>query len=878
MKKTFLLLVLLLSVVGVADPGAQGPAETRLLRFPAIHGNQVVFTYAGDLYTVPAAGGVARRLTSDIGFEMFARFSPDGKTLAFTGQYDGNTEVYVMPAIGGVPKRVTWTATLGRDEVSDRMGPNNIVMGWKNDSQILFRSRRTEWNDFRGQLYLASVAGGPLEELPLPRGGFASFSADGKQLVYNRVFREFRTWKRYRGGQADDVWLHDFTTKATTNLTGNPAQDIIPMWKGTKVYFASDRDDRGRMNLYSYDLGTKQTKRLTNFTEFDVKFPSLGDTAIVFENGGWIHKLDLATEKVEKVPVTIAEDFDSGRGSLIDVSRSVTNFEIAPDGSRALFGARGDVFTVPVKSGPTRNLTATPGVHERDSKWSPDGKWVSYISDASGEDEIWIEPQDGRGAAIQVTTGGANYKYQPIWSPDSKKLMWSDRNQRLHYVDIETKAAVQVAESKSFEIATYAWSPDSRWIAYGKPEVRAQQRVYLYGLETKATVPVTDTWYNATEPVFSPDGKLLFFVSARTFNPTYGQTEFQHIYSDMSRIYFVTLAKDTKSPFAPKSDEVKIKEEPKPASPDVKAAPEAKAAAPAQAAAPKPAEKPADTKAAEPKKADGPAPVKVDADGLIDRIGVLPAPAGNYRALTPVASRLYYVRASTREQPALYVYDLDKQAETQIGTGGGYEISADGKKMIVAQPGNRYAIIDTPMGKAEPREFLDLSDMKVALDRHAEWKQMFHESWRQMRDFFYAPNMHGVDWPGMRPDVCHRRDDQRIEHRARVRRRGRTAEARARPDGPARRPAFPRPAVEVLPHRPDLPGPELGSRAPVAAHRDRRGCEGGRLHHRGGRAFHGPADRHLGGAGRQGRQAGHPEAQRGAVGPGQPRDRGRPGR
>jgi tricorn protease len=743
MKRLALLIVIALVIAGPSTVGLHGqdPAapEARLLRFPAIHGDQIVFTYAGDLFGVSAAGGVARRLTSDIGFEMFARFSPDGKTLAFTGQYDGNTEVYVMPADGGVPRRLTFTATLGRDDVSDRMGPNNIVIGWKNAAQILFRSRRTEWNDFRGQLYLVSMTGGPIEEVPLPRGGFGTFSPDGKRFVYNRVFREFRTWKRYRGGQADEVWLHDFTTRTTTNLTNNPAQDIIPMWKGSKIYFASDRGEHGRMNLYSYDLTSKQTRTLTSFTEFDVKFPSLGDTAIVFENGGWIYKLDLATERAAKVPITILEDFDRGRSSIVDVSRSITNFEVAPDGSRALFGSRGDVFTVPAKSGPTRNLTTTPGVHERGSKWSPDGRWVSYISDVTGEDEIWIAPQDGRGAATQVTTGGSNYKYRPVWSPDSKKLMWSDRSQRLHVVDIATKVATPIAESPNLEITDYAWSPDSRWVAYSRPEPRGPDRVFLYSLESKQTVAATEAWYDSGSPAFSADGKLLFFVSARSFTPTYGQTEFQHIYTDMSRIYFVTLAKDAKSPFAPKSDEVKIKDE-------AQTAPAPPKAAEARGADAKPAE----TKAAEVKKAEPGPTVKVDADGLAARIGVIPTPPGNYRALTSVGNRLYYARAGTRESAALYVYDLEKQSETQIGAGLGYEISADGKKMLVAQQGNRYAIIDTPTGKVELKDYLELSDLKVMLDRHAEWRQMFNESWRQMRDFFYAPNMHGVDWPAVR--------------------------------------------------------------------------------------------------------------------------------
>ncbi len=758
MKRTALLLLsaaALALAAGTATVHTQTAAgdDARLLRFPAIHGNQIVFTYAGDLFTVPATGGVARRLTSDVGFEMFARFSPDGKQLAFTGQYDGNTEVYVMAADGGVPRRLTYTATLGRDDVSDRMGPNNIVLGWKNATQVLFRSRRTEWNDFRGQLYLASVAGGPLEELPLPRGGFGMFSPDGKQFVYNRVFREFRTWKRYRGGQADDVWLHDFAAKTTVNLTGSPAQDIIPMWKGSTIYFASDRGERGRMNLYRYDLASKQTKALTSFTEFDVKFPSMGDAAIVFENGGWIYTLDLRTERAVKVPIAIREDFDGGRASIVDVSRSVTNFEIAPDGSRALFGARGDVFTVPAKHGPTRNLTRTPGVHERGSKWSPDGRWIAYISDATGEDEIYVAPQDGRGAVVQVTSGGANYKYQPVWSPDSTKLMWSDRQQRLHIADVATRAVTLVAESAAFEFREYAWAPDSRWVAYAKPEVKGPQRIYLYSLDSKQTVAATDAWFASSTPAFSTDGKLLFFVSARSFNPTYGQTEFQHVYTDMARIYFVTLAKDTKSPFAPKSDEVKVKEDAaKPA--EVKSG-EAAKAADARAA---------DTKAAPPRKDDGAPAVKVDAEGLAARIGVIPTPPGTYRSLAPAGSRLYYARSNAREAPALYVYDLEKQAETQVGAGLGFELSADGKKMLIAQQGQRYAIIDAPAGKAEPREFLDLGDLKVTLDRRAEWRQIFQESWRQMRDFFYAPNMHGVDWAGVRrtyePLLAH------VNHRA----------------------------------------------------------------------------------------------------------------
>ena len=712
--------------------------ETRLLRFPAIHNDRIVFTYGGDLFTVPAAGGVARRLTSDIGYEMFARFSPDGKEIAFTGQYDGNTEVYLMPAEGGIPRRLTVTATLGRDDVSDRMGPNNIVMAWRDNNTVVYRSRMIEPNDFIGQLFSVSRTGGPSTQLPLPRGGFCSFSPDGKSMAYNRVFREFRTWKRYRGGQADDIWIHDFATKTTTNVTNDPAQDIIPMWSGTRIYFASDRDERKRLNLYVYDTATRETKKLTQFTEFDVKFPSLGNTAIVFENGGSLYTLDLATEAVKKVPVAIKEDFDSGRGGLRDVSKEVTNFEIAPDGSRGLFGARGDVFTVPVEHGPTRNLTATPGVHERNSKWSPDGRWIAYVSDATGEDEISIVPQDGSGPAIQLTKGGDTYKYQIAWSPDSKKILWADKQQRLQFVDVDTKAVTVVARSKDWEFTDYSWSPDSKWIAFARPEEKRMTTIQLYSVEKGTTHEVTDGWFSSGEPVFSADGKYLFFVSARTFNPTYGQTEFNHVYLDMSQIYLVTLAADTPSPFAPKSDEVKIKEEKK---------------------------EPAKKEEADKKKKDSAVVVKVDPDGIGTRIAVLPVKAANYRNLQSVGDKLFYVRAGRRdERPVLLVYNFEKEKETELGTVGGFEISADGKKMIVGADGG-YAIIDLPSAKIDMKERLNLGDMKVRLDRRAEWNQIFAESWRQMRDFLFAPNLHGVDWAGIRktyeqllPYVNHRTD------------------------------------------------------------------------------------------------------------------------
>lgn len=735
-----------LVVVGLTGP-VQAQNEARLLRFPAISDHQIVFTHAGNLYTVPASGGIARRLTNHVGFEMFARFSPDGKWLAFTGQYDGNTEVYLMPSEGGTPKRLTFTATLRRDDVSDRMGPNNIVMTWKDNEHIIFRSRMREPNDFIGQLFSVSIKGGLPEQLPLPRGGFCSFSPDGSKLAYNRIFREFRTWKRYRGGMADDVWIYDFKTKKIENITNNDACDIIPMWSNNKIYYLSDRDENKRFNLYSYDTITKLTKQLTHFSEYDIKYPSLGKGGIVFEYAGWIYRFDLATEKYARVPIRILEDDVGRRTELRSVRDDIHAYEIAPDGMRALFSARGDLFTVPHKEGPTRNLTATPGIHDRNPKWSPDGKHIAYISDASGEDEIWIVPQDGKGAPQQLTQDGDTYKYALFWSPDSQKIMWADKKLRLQYVDVQTKAVKLVAQAKAWEIRDYVWSPDSKWISYAKPEEEGMSRIYLYSLDQEKSFSVTDGWYASHSPAFSGDGKYLFFVSRRDFNPIFSQTEWNHAYGDMERIYLVTLAKDTPSPFVPKSDEVKIdSDEPKP-----------------------PKDKKDKEKDGKEEKDLGPgkkkkvAPLKIDIEGLNERTLQLPHAVASYSGLASVNQSLYYMRSSQRDA-GLYLFELGSNKETYLGNIAGYEISADGRKMLVSKGGD-YAIIDLPRSPISISSPLNLSGLQVMLDRPKEWKQIFDESWRQMRDFFYDPNLHGVDWKGIKkryevllPHVKHRAD------------------------------------------------------------------------------------------------------------------------
>ena len=371
---------------------ASAAGEARLLRFPATNEKEIVFSYAGDLYRVPIQGGEAQRLTAFMGYEMFPRFSPDGQTIAFTGQYDGNTEVYTIPATGGEPLRVTYTATNSRDDLGDRMGPNNIVMTWTPDGQsIVYRNRIS--TGFDGRLYTVNKEGGLSEAIPLPEGGFCSYSPDGKQFAYNRVMREFRTWKYYKGGMADDIWVYDAAAKKVENITNNEAQDIFPMWIGDEIFFLSDRDHT--MNLFSYNTKTKQTSKVTNFTEYDCKFPSCFGKTIVFENGGYLYKLDATQKKAEKVNVTLAADNIFARTELKQGSDYITAVSLSPKGERMVITARGEVFNVPTEKGVIKNLTRTPGAHERNAQWAPDGKSIVYISDQTGETELYLQPAEG---------------------------------------------------------------------------------------------------------------------------------------------------------------------------------------------------------------------------------------------------------------------------------------------------------------------------------------------------------------------------------------------------------------------------------------------------------------------------------------------------
>ena len=673
--------------------------EARLIRFPHINGKQIVFSYAGDLYTVSDQGGTARKLTSDIGYEMFPRISPDGKYIAFTGQYDGNTEVFVIPSAGGIPRRLTYTATLNRDDLGDRMGPNNIVIGWTPDSKhILFRTRQYTFNDFTGQLMTVPAEGGEAVEIPLKNGGFASYSPDGKKLAYNYVFREFRTWKRYQGGMADDIRIYDFDTHQSQKITDEIRQDIIPMWSadGNKIYFISDRDDI--MNLYVYNLSDKTTRQLTFNKDYDIKFPALGGDQIVYEQGGILYKFDTRTEKASPIPVEIDNDQNWARPEWKDVSGQISRMDVAPNGERVVVAARGDIFTLPAKSGITYNLTNSSNANDRNPQWSPDGKWIAYISDKNGEFNIWLRDAF-TGEEKMLTKDLKTYIFDLKWAPDSRSILWSEKKNTLNLTQVSDGKTEVIASSGVGPINSFNWSQDSRYITYIQPE-KEMDNIIIYDRNSKEKHQMTDGWYNVSSPNFSKDGKYLVFVSARTFNPTYSSTEWNHVYNNMNKIYILPLTQDATIPFAPENDNPK---------------------APQQTPTTRETKKSEATKE-HPKN-------EYDYTNIANRIIELPVSAGNYHDLHMIGNQVYFNRYGNTS-----TYNLKDRKETDLNSriifGPGYE-------KAIAQSGRAFQVIDIPNAPVSVNHPISTSDLKKYIDYHQEWMQIYNESWRQMRDFFY---------------------------------------------------------------------------------------------------------------------------------------------
>ena len=706
--------IIMMAALAAAALTAQAD-EGRLLRFPGTNGHEVAFSYAGDIYTVPITGGTAHKLTSHEGYEAFARYSPDGQTIAFTGQYDGNTEVYVMPAQGGEPKRITFTASNPRDDWGDRMGPNNITMNWTPDGKgVIYRNRISD--SFDGKLWCAPIDGGMPSQLPLPEGGFCCYNGDGTKLAYNRVFREFRTWKYYKGGMADDIWIYDTQAKTVTNITNNVAQDIDPMWIGDEIYFMSDRDNR--MNIFVYNTLTGVTQKVTDFTEYDVKFANCGGGKIVFENAGYLYVLDPATKRSERIMIDLNSENNFAREQQRTVKDYLTGGSLAPDGSRIAISARGEVFDVPAKHGVIRNITHTPGVHERNASWSPDGKNIAFISDQTGETEIWMRPV-GSDKAVQLTKDNDTYIRDFEWSPDGSQIVYTDRKNRMILLNVKTMAKQTLLTDEMGEIPTPSFSPDGKWLTYYRNGANEYSVVYLYNIAERKEYPVTDRWYDSNSPAFSSDGKYLIFASARDFNPIYSSIEWNFAYRDMEGIYLVMLAKDTPSPFLLKDDQVMAGSQPAD-SPKGDAKKGGKSKAQADASA-----------------------VRIDIDGIADRIVKVPVGTGSYGNFICDGSHLWYSgRGSVR------MFDFAEQKDEVIADRAMMMASADMKSALYLKGDDIYVVPLAPR-KADLSEPVALDGMIATVNYEQEWKQIFDEAWRAYRDGFYLENMHGVDWQAM---------------------------------------------------------------------------------------------------------------------------------
>lgn len=737
----------------VAAPGDGSLArdgDVRLLRYPDIHREFVVFVYAGDIWRAELAGGAARRLTSHAGLELFPTISPDGTRIAFTAEYTGSRQVYVMPSTGGAPRQLTFYADVGA--MPPRGGYDYWIQDWTADGRILVRVNRTPWGVRMGRYALVDPAGGLERELPIPHGGGASLAADGKTLAYCPVDREFRTWKRTRGGRAQDVWIYDLEAKRSERLTTHPGDDNFPMWIDGGLYFASDRD--GRVNLYA--LGNDgATRALTRHRDDDVQWPASGAGQIVYVHDGGLRRLDVASGEDVALPVTIAGDLPAARPRFVDASEQIQGADIAPDGKRAVFDARGDLFTVPAKHGPTLNLTRTQGVRERDPAWSPDGRYIAYLSDATGEYELWLRRADGSGEPRRLTDTGAPWKTGPMWSPDSSRLAFGARDRVLRIVEVADGTIVEVDRGEAGTLAPGSWSPDSRWLAYTRSRPTRLNGIALYSVERDEVVSLGDGLTSDSGPTFSRDGKYLFFQSGRDFNLRFSAFEFNYVYDRATRPYGFVLAADTPSLFPIRNDAVEI----------VGDDPVSKADKSDRKSSKKKSGDDSDDDgddAAE--NSDAPPATRVDADGFDRRTFALPGvPAGQYGAMAAVDGALLYVRAGDSGPPTLYRYDFSAREEKPVAAGvGSFGVAARGGKLLVPAAGS-WSLIDPSPSQDVAAGKLDLSAVDMKLDPRAEWRQIFEDAWRLTRDWFYDENMHGFDWDaiGARyralvPHVAHR--------------------------------------------------------------------------------------------------------------------------
>jgi tricorn protease len=751
----------LIVVLGLSF-AATARAQTKLLRFPDIQGDRVAFCYAGDIWTAPADGGTATRVTSHPGLEQFPKFSPDGKWIAFTGQYDGDEQVYVVPAAGGVPRQLTFYPARGPN--APRNGWDNQVMGWTRDGRrVLFNTLRDAGGEAERNLYTVPAEGGPETPLPMYTAGAGDYSPDGQRMVYSPLFRDFRTWKRYQGGWAQDLWIIDLKTLKAENITNHPRSDRDPMWVGDAIYFTSDRD--GTLNLYRYDHAGKTVTQLTRSTTWDVRWPSSDHQGrIVFEQDGELHVLDLASANDSKLAITVPNDGVAMRPSHLAVEKFIEDMALAPRGERALFVARGDLFTAPIEYGETRNLTHSSNAHDKWARWSPDGRTIAYISDRSGDDQLWITAQDGFGAAQQLTTGLEGMKYAPAWSPDGKQIAFSDKEGRIYVVTVADKKARLVADEERGQVDDYAWSPGGSFLAFSLSHPSGFRSIRVWGAGDNSTHQVTDELFNSSDPSWDPDGQYLYFLSDRDYAPQQARKEANYASSRNTGIFALALRKEVKNPFPPRSDEVAIDGEEKADAATGGAGKSAKGGATAKSD-PAKDEKP---------KRRVSKPITIDFDGITVRATRVPVTAENYRRLTAIPGGLLYIRSGAgfngREsyvRPALVFFSVKDRDETVISDNmSEYAVSDDGGKALVSESG-KYSLYDAQSKAKDRKDKKAVATKDLAVDRvpAQEWAEVFEEVWRRYRDFFYVRNMNGYDWKAIHdryasllPYVAHRWD------------------------------------------------------------------------------------------------------------------------
>ena len=745
--RVFFPLIIVLLMFQISVNGIN-TTDTRMMSQPAISANHIAFIYAEDLWVANRDGSEPRRLTVDEGIESDPHFSPDGSLIAFSAQYEGNTDVYVIPVEGGIPRRLTWHP--GAD----------LVRGFTPDGKsVLFASQRTVFSGRFYQLYTVKLTGGPAEKLEIPNAWSATYSPDGKYMAYTPLPPQYLQWKHYRGGTISTIWIFSFSDHSVVRIP-QPAEgcnDAEPMWIEGKIYFTSDRD--GEFNLFSYDPASKVVTKLTDFNDFPVLKATAGSGSVIFDQGGYLHIFNIASNGEKKLTLAIAADLLELRPRFVQGSNYIRSADISPTGSRVVFDFRGDIITLPAEKGDPRNITSSPGVHETSPAWSPDGKSIAYFSDATGENALNIKSQDGKGEAKTFTLSGTGFYAFPAWSPDSKKISFCDNGRNLYILDVETGKIEKIDSDEVYSPETFRkmfgdWSSDSKWIVYTIRLKTNFSKVMLYSLDQKQSFPVTDGMSDASGPVFDPKGEFIYFFASTDAGPVVNWFDLSN--EDMrmtSNIYLATLRKDIISPFSKESDEEKARQENK--EPE-KIADKDKTKTDTKTATPAP---------------DKNKTLVIEPYGIVERIVSLPVHAGNYSSLaTGPDGEVLYI-SSPYDQPGkstLHKFDMKERKDSEVMDLDSYVISADRKKMLYTKE-NTYGITETGKKPDAGKGILNISAIAVKIDPTLEWPEIFSEAWRVNRDYFYDPGMHGVDWKAMRtkysqflPDVACRSDLNKV--------------------------------------------------------------------------------------------------------------------